>query len=83
MLFVQNRGGNYKSLSFFLLQSKNVVEFDLLPLEWVLHSSVRGNLLGWHDSFMVRNRRKYGLWRTCACGGLFGREGTKELCELG
>ena len=60
MLFVQNRGGNYKSLSFFLLQSKNVVEFDLLPLEWVLHSSVRGNLLGWHDSFMVRNRRKYG-----------------------
>lgn len=30
-------------------------------VEWVMHSSVRGNLLDWHESFMGKKRKK--AWR--------------------
>ena len=38
----------------------NVI-FALFSVHWVLHSSVRGNLLGWHGSFVGKRREK--TWR--------------------
>ena len=52
----------------------------LFGVEWVMHSSMRENLLGWHDYFMRKKGEK--AWRVtllCLFWTLFGRRGIEEI----
>ena len=53
--------------------------YSLFGVKWVMHSSIRRNLLGWHSSSWVKNGRKRGGLPLYAYCGLFGM---KELEEL-
>ncbi|RVW36211.1 hypothetical protein CK203_095780 [Vitis vinifera] len=52
--------------------------FSLFGVQWVMHFSVRRNLLGWHGSFVGKKREK--AWRAApsACCGPFGKKGIGE-----
>ena len=38
-----------------------LLNFSIFGVQWVMHSSVRRNLLGWHSSFVGKKREK--AWR--------------------
>ena len=38
-----------------------LLNFSIFGVQWVMHSSVRRNLLGWHGSFVGKKREK--AWR--------------------
>ena len=78
--------GDYKSLTSVLLQSKSVVELDLHPF---LECSrfcippVRGNMLGWYDSFTGKKRKK--AWRAaplCLSWNVRGCDRSKVIKAL-
>ena len=38
-----------------------MVIFSLFDVQWVLHSSIKKNLIGWHGAFV--SKRKEKAWR--------------------
>ena len=38
-----------------------ILIFSLFSVQWVLHSSIKRNLLGWHGAFLGKRREK--AWR--------------------
>ena len=52
--------------------------YSLFGVQWVLHSSIKRNLLYWHGSY-VGKKRKYAGLIPYTCRGLFGRKGIERL----